>query len=389
MINNPIALIVVLLLIEITVVFLANHHRSSKLFDILPSVFWIYFLPMLASSFGLIDSHAAIYSKVTTYVLPMALFLLLMTVDLRAIFRLGAPALIMFFIGSLGIMLGVAIVFAFFKNILGSQFALGFAALSGSWTGGSANMIAVKEALAVPDNVFLPMVIVDTIVPYVWMAIMIAAASLAPKIDQFNKADRSLLEDLNQRLGKVQHSVAKNLNLPTVVGLLAIAGVGGLLSINLSHRLPEVPGVITSYAWTIIVVSVLGILLSFTPARKLETYGTNKIGYFLLYFVLTTIGARASIAHISSAFILIAAGFLIVLIHAIVLLVAARLLRAPLFLAVVASQANVGGVASAPVVAEIYQKGFASVGLLLAILGNIEGTYIGILMGQILNLIAK
>ena len=389
MIQNPLALIGVLLLIEIIVLFLANHPRSSKFFNILPSVFWIYFLPMLVSSFGLIDSHAAIYSKITTYILPMALFLLLMTVDIKAIFRLGAPALMMFFIGSLGIMLGMVIVFALFKNIVGSQMAGGFAALSGSWTGGSANMIAVKEALAVPENVFLPMVIVDTIVPYVWMAIMIACVSLAPRVDQFNRADRKLLDDLNQRIKGVSTIKVKKLNVPVVVGLLSLACAGGLVSIYLSHCLPEIPGVITNYAWTIIVVSILGIVLSLTPVKKLEAYGTNKVGYFLLYFVLTSIGARASIAHIGSAFILIAAGFLVVLIHAVILLVAAKLLRAPLFLAVVASQANVGGVASAPVVAEIYQKGFASVGLLLAILGNIEGTWIGIAVGQILHFFAQ
>lgn len=250
-------------------------------------------------------------------------------------------------------------------------------------------MIAVKEALAVPENVFLPMVVVDTIVPYVWMAIMIACVSFAPVFDKFNRSDRTVLDDLNQRLQNIQTIKIQKLNLPITIGLVVLACAGGSLSIYLSHFLPEIPKIISTYAWTIIVVSILGISLSLTPVRKLEAYGTNKVGYFLLYFVLTSIGARASITHISSAFILIAAGFLVVFIHAIVLLVAARLLRAPLFLAVVASQANIGGVASAPVVAEIYQKGFASVGLLLAILGNIEGTYIGIIMGQILNLIAK
>ena len=157
MIHNPIALIAVLLCIECGILYLANHKKFSKYFDVLPSVFWIYFLPMLASSFGLIDSSAPVYSKITTYLLPMALFLLLMTVDIKGILRLGPRALAMFFIGTFGIMLGMAVVFALFKNTIGPQFWSGFAALSGSWTGGSANMIAVKEALEVPDAVFLPM----------------------------------------------------------------------------------------------------------------------------------------------------------------------------------------------------------------------------------------
>ena len=359
--HTPIALITFLLLIESAVLYLASHKQFSKYFDVLPSVFWIYFLPMLASSFGLIDAKAAIYGKITTYILPMALFLLLMTVDIRAILRLGGKALVMFFIGAFGIMLGMAVVFALFKGIIGVQFAGGFAALSASWTGGSANMIAVKEALAVPDQVFLPMVIMDTIVPYVWMAIMVACVGFAPAFDHFNRSDRTVLDDLNQRIKDTKAIKVRKLTLTMVFILYILAFLGGSLSIWLGHFLPEIRGIISSYAWTIIVVSCLGILLSFTPARKLEEYGTNKAGYFLLYFVLTAIGARASISNIGSAFLLIGAGFLVVIIHAIVLLIATRLLRAPLFLAAVASQANVGGVASAPVVAEIYQKGFASV----------------------------
>jgi uncharacterized membrane protein len=164
MIQNSTALIVVLLFIEGLVLYLANHQKFSKYFDILPAVFWIYLLPMIASSLGLIDSKAQIYSEITKYLLPMALLMLLMTVDIKAIFSLGTSALLMFFIGSLGIVFGMVVVFALFKGIIGTQFWSGFAALTGSWTGGSANMIAVKEALGSPDAVFLPMVIVDTIV---------------------------------------------------------------------------------------------------------------------------------------------------------------------------------------------------------------------------------
>jgi len=388
MIQNPIALVLVLLAIEAGVLYLANHKKFSKYFDVLPSVFWIYFLPMLASSCGLIDAKAEIYSQITTYLLPMALFLLLMTVDIKAILRLGPSALVMFFIGTLGIMFGMVVVFVLFKNLIGVQFWSGFAALAGSWTGGSANMIAVKEAIGTPDEVFLPMVIVDTIVPYVWMALMVAGVGLAPVIDRLNKADRQVLNDLQARIQQVDTVKVKKLTISRVLGLVMLAVSGGMLSIHLGQLFPQIKGVISTYAWTIIIVSCLGIALSLTPARKLEANGTNKVGYFILYFVLTTIGAKASVSHLGAAVILLLAGFLVVAIHALILLAAARLFKLPLFLAVVSSQANVGGVASAPLVAEIYQKGFASVGLLLAILGNIEGTYMGIITGQLCHYFA-
>ena len=154
----------------------------------------------------------------------------------------------------------------------------------------------------------------------------------------------------------------------------------------LSSYLPTVKDVISPYSWTIILVSTLTIFLSMTPVSRIPHTGADKFGKWILYFVLTSIGARASLHNAGQVGILIAAGSVVVLIHAAVLIVTARLIRAPLFLVVTSSQANIGGVASAPVVAEVYQPGLASIGLLLAILGNIIGTYIGIFTGQICRL---
>lgn len=387
MIKNPFALIAVLLGIEISILYLSSHPRFAKYFSFVPSIFWIYFLPMLASSFGLIDAQSPLYGQVTNLLLPMSLFVLLLTVDVRAIIRLGPAALIMFFAGGIGVGLGVVAAFSIFKPWIGGQFWSGFGALAGSWTGGSANMIAVKEALGTPDAIFLPMVIVDTVVPYLWMGLLVIAAAHQDRYDRFNGSDRRILDDLNRR---IEHTVkaSRGVHVLSTVGIVALAVAGGLAAKTLSPFFPVVKNVISTYAWTIVLVSTLALALSFTPVRNIERYGSNKIGYFILYFVLTTIGAKASISNIGNALILIGAGFLIVAIHAIVLLITARIIHAPLFLAAVASQANLGGVASAPMVAEIYQKGFASVGLLLAISGNIIGTYIGITVGQLCRLLS-
>jgi uncharacterized membrane protein len=382
-IQNPYTLIVVLLVFECLVLYLASHKKFSKYFDFLPAVFWIYLLPMLASTFGMIDPKAPIYADISKYILPMALILLLMTVDIKAILNLGPMALIMFMIGSFGIMIGMVSVFFLVKGIIGPEFWSGFGALAGSWTGGSANLIAVKEALGAPDEIFLPMVVVDTLVPYIWMAILVASVGLKPAFDRWTRCDRSVLDDLQDRIRSQGIQEKPRWQISSTIRMLLIALLGMYVAVSVAQALPQIKGVISTYAWMILIVSFIGIGLSFTPARQLQAQGSNQIGYFLLYFVLTTIGAKASLAYLSQAFLLIAAGFLVVFIHAAILLAAAKFLRVPLFLVAVASQANVGGVASAPLVAEIYQKGFASVGLLLAILGNIEGTYIGILTGQI------
>ncbi|HBA86426.1 MAG TPA: hypothetical protein DCZ75_00145 [Geobacter sp.] len=383
MITHPVLIVAVLLGIEALVLWLSRHDRTKRYFDLLPAVFWIYFIPMLAATFGLIATKSPVYGMITTWLLPASLVLLLLPVDLKAILRLGPTALAMFFIGAAGIMVGAAVSFALFKPLIGPQFWSGFGALSASWTGGSANMIAVKEALSVPDAVFAPMAIVDTVVPYLWMGFMIAMVGFQPAFDRWNRSDRTTLDHLGEEAVKYLATTGGRRTATGIVLSLAVAFAGGGAAALIARQMPQIKDVVTSYTWTIMIVTFLGILLSFSPVRKLESSGASRTGYDLLYFVLTAIGAKASVASIGSALVLIAAGLLIVAIHAVFMLVGARIMRAPLFIVAAASQANVGGVASAPVVAEVYHPGLASVGLLLAILGNIVGTWLGIICGQL------
>jgi uncharacterized membrane protein len=386
-ITHPLLIVLVLVAIETLVLGLSRHERTKRCFDLLPAVFWIYFLPMLAATCGLITAKSPVYGLITTYLLPASLVLLLLPVDLKAILRLGPTALAMFFTGAAGIMVGAVVSFALFKPLIGPGFWAGFGALTGSWTGGSANMIAVKEALAVPDAVFAPMVIVDTVVPYLWMGFLIAMVGLQPAFDRWNRADRGILDHFGERV--VEH-IASSGGKRTLAGIalaLAVAGAGSGAAHLVARELPQIKDMVTSYTWTIMIVSLIGIGLSFSPVRNLERAGATRTGYDLLYFVLTAIGAKASVASIGSALVLIGAGLLIVAIHAAVLLIGARLLRAPMFLVAAASQANIGGVASAPLVAEVYHPGLASVGLLLAILGNIVGTWLGIVCAQLCRML--
>lgn len=383
MIHHPFLIFLILLAIEVTVLSAAGHPRTKKYFGFLPAVFWIYFLPMCVSSIGLIDAKSPLYGLATTYGLPASLFLLLLGVDLKSIARLGRTAVLLFLAGSFGIMLGTMLSFAIFRPFVGDIFWMGFGALSASWTGGSANMVAVKEALGTPDDVFLPMVVVDTIVPYVWMGLLVSVSTGQVAIDRWLGADRGVIDDIRKRMSGIAQVQVATLNMKNIVLLAGFAFAVSVGVQRVAQVLPAVEGVISSFAWTIILVSTLGLAGSLTPLRRCEALGSTRIGYYLLYFVLTTIGAKASVSHLGASAVLIAAGVVIILVHAAVLLIAARLLKAPMMLIATASQANVGGVASAPVVAEIYQPGLASIGLLMAILGNIIGTYLGIVVGQI------
>ncbi len=388
MIHHHLLLILVLLAVEFTILFLAGNPRTKFLFKFLPSMFWIYFLPMVLSTCGLIDAKSSLFQEITKCLLPPALFLLLLNVDFKAISRLGPAALVMFFAGSFGIMLGMVISFIIFKPLVGPQFWGGFGALSASWTGGSANMVAVKEALNTPDAVFLPMVIVDTILPYVWVGILISLAARQIDFDKWNRADRRILDDLSSRVSTIAGEAKQSLNIGNAIIILVLAFSIGLAAKAVSIYLPTGKNILTPYAWTVILVTTTAIILSMTPISRIPHTGANKFGKWILYFVLTSIGARASLSNASQVGILLAAGVVVILIHVMILLVTARLIRAPLFLVATASLSNLAGLVSAPVVAEVYQPGFASVGLLLAILGHTLGAYNGIITGQICRLFA-
>lgn len=390
MIRNPFAICILLVAVEAFILYLSSHPRTQKYFSFLPHIFWIYFLPMVLSTIGLIDPQSPLYTYASQWILPMSLVILLLSVDVMSIVRLGPMALGMFLAGALGVGVGMVVAFGLFKGIIGGDYWSGFGALTGSWTGGSANMIAVKEALSAPDSVFLPLVVVDAILPYFWMGLLIMISSWQIPFDRWNHARREIAQDLEDKARQLKSSTKiARLTMPSLALIIVIGLAATALARALSAQLLVIKDVFSPFTWVIVIVSMIGLALSFSPVKRLEERGSTKIGYFLLYFVLTTIGAKANLNQMGESIVLLAAGALVIVIHALFLFVALRVFKAPLFLAAAASQANLGGVASAPVVAEVYQKGLAPLGLLLAIFGNIVGTYIGIITGQICRWLAN
>jgi uncharacterized membrane protein len=382
MITDPLGIVAVLVSIIGLILYSAEHPYLRKACSFLPPVFWIYLLPMLAATFGLLPRESAVYSFISSHFLPASLVLLLISSDIRGILKLGPAALIMMMAGSFGILIGGPIVLIIFQPWLPEGIWAGFGALSGSWIGGSANMIAIKEGIGTPDHIFFPIVVLDTILSYSWMGLIIALAAFQGKYDAWNRSRKDLVE----RLSGGREETGQKTPTIEIRGMALIFGtalVASRLSSSAAGYLPEIQGAVSSYTWTIIIASLAGAALSATRLRKLESYGASRVGYGLLYLVLASIGVRGDLAHIAAVPVLIAAGMTWLVIHAGVLLAASRLTRAPLFFVAVASQANVGGPVSAPVVAEIYRPGLAAVGVLMAVVGNITGTFLGILCAQL------
>ncbi|MCY2925325.1 MAG: DUF819 family protein [Planctomycetota bacterium] len=379
---------------------LARVRGLRGLFKYVPTMFWIYFVPTLAATAGLLPPEknaagadlTAVYNVIGTYCLPVSLVLLLLSVDIKAILKLGRVALAVMLAGSAGIIVGGPVVLLlakpFVPEAIRETIWKGFGSLSASWIGGSANMIAVGRGLEAPANVYSPMVVV-AICPYAWMSLLIVLSRYQGAFDRWNRCDESITRELRARSLLAATGAGEPLTFPRLAAMLGVALPAAGVALTLAAALPVIPGFVNFKAWSLMLATTIGMVLSFTPARHLERHGASRVGYVLLYFVLASIGATTTLAHLAAAPVLLAAGVVWILIHAVFILAAARIFRAPMSLLAAASQANVGGPASTPVLAEIYLPGLAPVGLLLAVLGNILGTYLGFVCASLCEMVNR
>jgi uncharacterized membrane protein len=390
-IHSPALLALVLIGLVWGVQALEKSRWIAPVFNYLPSAFWCYFLPVVLSTFGLLPTESPVYNFLTSYILCACLLLLLLSINVSALLRLGPTAIGAMAVGALGIALGAVIAYAIFARWLPPETWKGVGALSASWIGGNANMLAVKEGLQTPDSVFAPMVIVDTIVTYSWMGFLIFLARWQEPWDRWVKADRQTLDDVNSRLQALEgrsKDLKRGVHLGEIqkifFGSLLVAGGAfvGAFCMALGRVLPHQSAVLSASGWAFLIVTVLGVVLSLTPAARLEAYGASRAGYFCLYLLLAAIGAKAHLQDILKAPLLIVMAYCWVFFHGLLLAVYGFFFRIPMFFLVTSSQANIGGTASTPIVAGIYQPRLAPLGLLLAIAGNVIGTYAGILIAE-------
>lgn len=360
----------------------------GRLFRYAPPILWVYFLPMLGTSMGLFPSQSPLYGRMISLLLPPGLVLLLLSADLKALARLGPKAIGTMLFGTAGVVLGGPLALLLFKSWLPPDTWMGMGALSGSWIGGSSNMVAIKESIGCPDGIFGIMIVVDVLIGYGWMGIVMSFASVQDSVDRFFRVDRTVLDDLNRRLADFQASQRRPTEFVDLAIIVAVGLGAGFVATRLGGWLPPIGNIITAFGWTIILSATAGIVLSFTPAARLEGAGASHVGNLFLYLVLTTLGAQADLRAVVGAPIFFVVGAVWILFHATILFLGGRLLRAPLFLIATASQANIGGVVSAPIVASVYQPSLAPVGLLLAVLGNILGLYAGLLCAALLQWVA-
>lgn len=377
----------------------------SRFYNYVPAILMCYLVPAIYNSIGLIDGGASnLYPMARDYLLPASLVLFCIAMDIGAILRLGPKAVIMFLTGTVGVMLGAVVAFAAMGVIHPSTVAgetwRGMTTIAGSWIGGGANQAAMKEVFAVDANLFGQFVAVDVIVAYFWMAILLYLAPRAKAFDRWTGADTSAIEDLKQRIADYQ---AEHARIPSMSDLMMIFAVGigltGLAhlltgplvawiqSLPASWRLQDY-SLDSRFFWLVVLTTTFGVILSFTRARRLEGAGASNVGSVFLYILIATIGMQMDLKTLADRPMLLLLGVIWISVHAALMLGMAKLIRAPLFFMAVGSQANIGGAASAPVVASAFHPSLAPVGVLLAVMGYALGTYFAYITGLLLQVMA-
>lgn len=386
MITQAFPYLTVLLLIA-GILTLLEEKMRWRLFEYLPAIVALYFIVMLLSTLGLwqqSDEINGIYKQLKSNLLPAMIFLLLLDADLRKISKLGGKMLLAFFAAALSIALAFVLAFAIFHPYLQAQAWKTFAALSGSWMGGTGNMAAIQLALDVPDSSMGYTLLIDSIDYAMWVMFLLALVPFAKRFNAWTGADSPMLDEVSTALGRDRGESAAPATENKTSQLLILLGLAMTVSVLTQWLAGYLPAgaYFTTTAWTVMLVTGLGVLAAMTPVSKI--WGANELSGLMLYMIIALIASRANFTELSQAPIYIIMGLVILALHGLMMVALAKMFKLDLFTCGIASLANIGGVASAPILAAAYSRALIPIGVLMAMLGYIIGTGGGLLVGRVL-----
>jgi len=417
-----------ILMLTLGFVFYTSSSENSgwvKFYKIVPALLMAYMLPAIFTSLGIIapewesvnetgeivKHESKLYYVSSRFLLPASLVLMTLCIDLKAVFNLGPKALIMFLTGTVGIIIGGPVAVLLISLVSPETVGgvgpdavwRGLATLAGSWIGGGANQAAMLEIYGYNPKLYGGMVLVDIVVANIWMAIILIGIGKSEKIDKWLKSDTTAIEELKEKVSTYANKVTKNPTLSDLIVILSIAftvvgishfGADAISNflVNNFESVSDTTSALSSFSsqffWMISIATILGIALSFTSLKKYEGAGASKVGSVFIYILVATIGMKMDLTMILDNPGLIVIGLVWMMIHAIILVIVAKLIKAPYFFLAVGSQANVGGAASAPIVAAAFHPALASVGVLLAVFGYVIGTYGAMLTAELMRIVA-
>jgi uncharacterized membrane protein len=359
-----------------------------KIFNVIPPIIIVYIGSAVLASFKFYaanDSVGAAQTMITRQFLPTAIILLLMICDFQSIMRLGPKLLCSFFLSAFSVTAAFIIIYALFKGILPEYAPKTLAVLSATWIGGTQNLMAAAALMDAQGVELNFAILVDTVLFSAWLGLLLMTVKFKDQFNKWTGASTQSLETVLDRLARNEIK-DKTPEIGNILITLAIGMGGTWLCTTLGNQMPTV-GSINQFGWCVLFCMFLGTLLSFTPARKLNT--ASMIGTLFLYLLLANLGSWADFGAIVEAPSFMVVGILIMLLHAVIFLLFAKIFRLDAFSVWVADIATIGGEATAPTVAGAFDMKLAPIGILMGLTGVLVGTYFSLAIEYILLLIQR
>lgn len=392
MITDGFQFIALLFFVSGIVIYLEKKFKNGIFFKYIPALVIIYFGSMILSTLGVWDMNVESVSKARSVlkdaILPSMIFLMLLRADLRDIAKLGPRMIISFFTATFTIMIGFVVAFLIFKGSLASNAPLTFGALAGSWVGGTQNMVAVQQAVGLEGSGMGYTLLIDSIDYSIWIMFLLFLVPFANKFNKWTKADTSKIDNINEHLTAKFSTISKEITFQDIFFLLSVSlGVTAVTGI-MGNELVKVPALafMGATGWTIIITTILGVIFAMTPLARIP--GSPEVSNVLLYMLIGLIASNANFMELTQAPAYILAGFVILIIHGVLMAIIGKVFKLDLFTCGIASLSNIGGVASSPVLAAAYSQSLVPIAVLMALIGVITGTFFGIGVAKFLTLLA-
>jgi uncharacterized membrane protein len=366
--------------------FFLEKRTGWRIFNYIPPLVFIYIMPAVFSNSGLIPGKSPAYDWMGDNLLPVFLTLLLLDVDVRATVKVMGRGVFVMLIGSLGVIIGAPIGYIAVRGWLGPEAWKGFGALAGSWIGGTGNMAAVSEGLGTSGTDFGLAVIADNAVYLIWLPILLQSKNLAKYFHKFTGVTDEHLNKMKAAANDLI-VVKDKPQMRHLLYLFAIALGVAALAAEIAKIIPALPPILTTGTYKILLVTTIGLMLSFSPAKRIP--GSHELAMALVYLFVARMGAKAVVTGlVGQAVPFVAGAYIWIFIHGIFILLAARIFRIDVHTAAISSAANIGGAASAPIVAAFHDERLVPVSILMALIGYAVGNYGAFLAAWLCSLVA-
>lgn len=368
--------------------FYVQQITNWKFFTYLPPLLFIYATPVFLNNLDVIPNDSPVYAGLSSFLLPVFIVLMLIKVDVPAAMRIMGKGILVMLMGTAGVVVGAVIAYAIVHRWLADDAWKGFGALAGSWIGGTGNMAAVSEMLDTPPEQFGLAVLADNVIYIMWLPILLASKNFADRFNKWAKVPEDRLRTMDAASAQmVTDESAPEMRQYIYIAAIAIgvtwisSGLAEWIFAAQSTTYPNLNIVLSQSTWRILLITTIALGLSTTPIAKLPN--ATAIGTAMIYIFVAGMGARASVEGFGQAPAFLLGAFIWIFIHGAFCLLGAKIFRVDVHTVAIASAANIGAAASAPIVAAFHRPSLVPVSVLMALIGYALGNYLAPLTGHL------